>query len=129
MGVVAGVGVGVGIVVGVGVDVDTSPPSQASPETSIIPKSNTTAILAFFIAGLRTYVGEHTPGSFACQCYEIKQRGHPVSGSPYNPPGWTFGVISGINGEWTRVNHKVNSLSDFRDGMGVNERRKRNDRH
>jgi len=92
------VGVGVGIVVGVGVDVDTSPPSQDNPDTSIMPKSNTTVILVFFTTGLRTYIGEHTPRRFACQCNEIKQRGHPVSGSPYDPPGWTFGVISGITG-------------------------------
>ena len=52
IGVDDGSDVGEGVGTGVAVGTDSSPPSQANPDTNIMPMSTTTAILAIFIAYL-----------------------------------------------------------------------------
>jgi hypothetical protein len=52
IGVDDGSDVGEGVGIGVAVGIDSSLPSQANPDTNIMPVSTTTAILAIFIAYL-----------------------------------------------------------------------------
>jgi len=56
IGVDDDIDVGEGVGIGVAVGTDSSPSPQANPDTNIIPTSNTTAILAIFIACLKTGV-------------------------------------------------------------------------